>query len=55
MLVKEYNKNTYVNLNFNDFLNKKYFYEELIRIKFNKKLLTCNTIDNIKSKMKTVK
>ena len=55
MLVKEYNKNTYVNLNFNDFLNKKYFYEELIRIKFNKKLLTCNTVDDIKTKMKIVK
>ena len=39
MLVKEYNKNTYVKLRFNDFLNKKHFYEELIRIKFNKKLL----------------
>jgi hypothetical protein len=52
MLVKEYNKNTYIKLNFNDFLNKKHFYEELIRIKFNKKILTTNTIDDIKSKMK---
>ena len=52
MLVKEYNKNTYIKLNFNDFLNKKHFYEELIRIKFNKKLSICNTIDDIKSKMK---
>ena len=52
MLVKEYNKNTYTKLNFNDFLNKKHFYEELIRIKFNKKLSTTNTIDDIKSKMK---
>jgi hypothetical protein len=52
MLVKEYNKNTFIKLNFNDFLNKKHFYEELIRIKFNKKLLTTNTIDDIKSKMK---
>jgi hypothetical protein len=52
MLVKEYNKNTYIKLNFNEFLNKKHFYEELIRIKFNKKLLTTNTIDDIKSKMK---
>ena len=52
MLLKEYNKNTYVKLDFNNFLNKKHFYEELIRIKFNKKLLTTNTIDDIKSKMK---
>ena len=52
MLVKEYNKNTYTQIKFNDFLNKKYFYEELIRIKFNKKLLITNTIDDIKSKMK---
>jgi hypothetical protein len=52
MLVKEYNKNTYTQIKYNDFLNKKYFYEELIRIKFNKKLLITNTIDDIKSKMK---
>ena len=52
MLVKEYNKNTYIQIKFNDFLNKKYLYEELIRIKFNKKLLTSNTIDDIKSKIK---
>jgi hypothetical protein len=52
MLVKEYNKNTYTQIKYNDFLNKKYFYEELIRIKFNKKILTTNTIDDIKSKMK---
>ena len=55
MIVKECNKNTYVKLNYNDFLNKKYFYEELIRIKFNKKLLTCNTIEDIKSKLKHTK
>ena len=52
MLVKEYNKNTYVFLNINDFLNKKYFYEELLRLKFNKKLLTCNTIEDIQHKLK---
>ena len=52
MLVKEYNKNTYVKLNLNDFLNKNQFYDELISIKFNKKLLIFNTIDDIKSKMK---
>ena len=55
MLVKEYNKNTYVNINFNDFLNKKYFYEEIIRIKFNKKLLICNTTEELKSKIKHIK
>jgi transcription-repair coupling factor (superfamily II helicase) len=55
MLVKEYNKNTYIQINFNDFLNKKYFYQEIIRIKFNKKLLVCDTISDIKSKIKTVK
>jgi len=54
MLVKEYNKNTYVKLNFNYFINKKYFFQELIRIKFNKKLLTCNIIDDIKSKIKHI-
>jgi hypothetical protein len=55
MLVKEYNKNTYIKLNIHDFLNKKYFYEELLRIKFNKKLSVCNTIEDIKSKMKNDK
>jgi hypothetical protein len=52
MIVKEYNQNTYVFLNPINFLNKKYFYEELLRIKFNKKILTCNTIEDIKHKLK---
>jgi hypothetical protein len=52
MLVKEYNKNTYIKINIQDFLNKKHFYEELLRIKFNKKLSMTNTIEDIKSKMK---
>ena len=52
MLVKEYNKDTFVILKIDDFLNKKHFYEELIRIKFNKKILISNTIDDIKNKLK---
>ena len=52
MFVKEYNKNTYVYLIPSIFLNKKYFYEELIRIKFNKRLLICDTIQDITSKLK---
>lgn len=52
MFVKEYNKNTYVYLNPSTFLNKKYFYEEMIRIKFNKKLLICNTVEDIMTKLK---
>jgi len=55
MFIKEYNKNTYVFLNPAFFLNKKYFYQELIRIKFNKKLLICDTMDDIKTKMKSFK
>jgi hypothetical protein len=53
MLFKEYNKDTFVILKIEDFLNKKHFYEELIRIKFNKKLLISNTIEDLKSKLKT--
>jgi len=52
MFVKEYNKNTYIFLNPANFLNKKYFYEEFIRIKFNKKLLICNTVEEITTKLK---
>jgi len=52
MFIKEYNKNTYVYLNPYIFLNKKYFYEELMRIKFNKKLLICDTVEEITSKLK---
>ena len=52
MFVKEYNKNTYVYLNPNTFLNKKHFYEEIIRIKFNKKLLIFDTVQDIMGKLK---
>jgi hypothetical protein len=52
MFVKEYNKNVYVYLNPSTFLNKKYFYEEMIRIKFNKKLLICDTVEDIMTKLK---
>jgi hypothetical protein len=52
MIIKEYNKNTYINLNYNSFLNKKHFFQEVIRIKFNKKFLLCNTIEDIKHKLK---
>ncbi len=52
MLVKEYNKDTYVFLSMNDYLNKKNFYEELIRIKFNKKIVKNNIIEETIYKLK---
>lgn len=52
MLVKEHNKNSYIVVTINEYLNKKNFYEELLRIKFNKKIVTNNIIEETKYKLK---
>ena len=36
MFIKKYNTNSYVFIDINKFVYKKNFYEEVIRIKFNK-------------------
>jgi len=52
MIVKRYNTNEYVNINKSDYVSLQHYYEELMRIKFNKKLNSVNVIDELKNKIK---
>ena len=52
MIVKMYNENSYIVIDKNNYVNKKHYYEELIKVKFNKTYLTNNTIDELNSKIK---
>ena len=45
MYVKEYNTNRYVFLKYDDFACKKHYFDELIRIQYNKVYTYPNTID----------
>ena len=51
MLIKLYNKNEYVFLDKNKFPCERHFYEELMRIQFNKTQVYPNTIDSIKKSL----
>ena len=52
MIIKNYNENTYIIIDKKNYVNKKHYYEELIKIKFNKTYLTNSIIDEINSKIK---
>ena len=52
MIVKRFNTNEYVNINKSDYVSLQHYYEELMRIKFNKKLNSVNVIDELKNKIK---
>jgi hypothetical protein len=52
MIVKLYNSDEYVNINKSDYVSLQHYYEELMRIKFNKKLNSVNVIDELKNKIK---
>jgi hypothetical protein len=52
MIIKTYNETNYIIIDKNNYVNKKHYYEELIKIKFNKSYLTNNTVDVINSKIK---
>ena len=55
MIIKEYNKNTYVIIDKNNYINMKYFYDEILRIKFNKKQHSNNIINELTSKLLQIK
>jgi uncharacterized protein YnzC (UPF0291/DUF896 family) len=55
MIVKVYNTNQYVILNKSDYTCLKHYYEEMMRIKFNKKLNSINVIDDLNNKLKQLK
>jgi hypothetical protein len=52
MIVKLHNSDEYVNIKKSDYVSLQHYYEELMRIKFNKKLNSVNFIDELKSKIK---
>ena len=52
MLIKKHNTNSYVFIDINKFTYKKNFYEEVIRIKFNKVFENESPISKIKNLMK---
>ena len=52
MFIKVNNKNTYVFINQNKYIHLKHYYEEIMRIKFNKKINSINVIDDLKTKIK---
>lgn len=55
MIIKEYNKNTYVIIDKNNYVNAKNYYTNLLNIKFNKKQHSFNTIHEINSKLLQIK
>jgi hypothetical protein len=52
MFIKVNNSNTYVFINKNKFTYLKHYYEEIMRIKFNKKINSINVIEELKCKIK---
>ena len=52
MFVKEYNSNHYVFLKYDDFSCKKNYYDELLRIQYNKIYTYPNTIDQLEQTLK---
>jgi len=52
MFVKLNNANNYVFIDKNKYIHMKHYYEEIMRIKFNKKINSINVIDDIKTKIR---
>ena len=55
MFIKVSNTNQYVYIHKNKYIHLKHYYEEIMRIKFNKKINSINVIDELKSKVKSFK
>jgi hypothetical protein len=55
MIIKEFNKNTYVIIDKNNYVNIKNYYINLLNIKFNKKQHSINIINEINSKLIQIK
>jgi len=52
MILKIYNENNYIFIDKNKYVNNKNYYEELIKLKFNKTHLNINIVDQINLKIK---
>jgi hypothetical protein len=53
MFIKVNNSDKYVFINKNKYVYLKHYYEEIMRIKFNKKINSINVIDELKYKLKS--
>ena len=52
MFVKEHNSNRYIFLKYDDYSCKRFFYDEMIRIQYNKVYAYPNTIDELERILK---
>jgi len=55
MIIKVYNSTEYVFIEKNKYIQIKNYYDEMIRIKFNKKHNVINEIENLRQKIKLLK
>jgi hypothetical protein len=51
MIVKTYGENNFTYLDYSKYVNHKHYYEDLLKIKFNKTIKTQNIIDELKEKI----
>jgi hypothetical protein len=54
MIIKQHNTNQYVSINRSDFPNHSHYYQEIMRIQFNKVYVYQDPVDIIQSKMKNI-
>lgn len=47
MFIKEHNSNRYIFLKYDDYACKRFFYDEMIRIQYNKVYSHPNTVDEL--------
>jgi len=47
MFIKEYNSNRYIFLKYDDYACKRFFYDEMIRIQYNKVYSHPNTLEEL--------
>ena len=53
MILKLYNQTTYTVVDKNNYTNNKHYYEEILKIKFNKNYLNNNVVKDINLKIQT--
>jgi hypothetical protein len=52
MFIKEHNSNRYIFLKYDDYACKRFFYDEMIRIQYNKIYAYPNTLDELERILK---
>jgi|688.fasta_scaffold2768901_1 hypothetical protein len=51
MIVKVYGENKFTYINYSTYVNHTHYYEELLKIKFNKSIKTINIVEELKEKI----